>query len=80
MCGDGDGKSFNSTQNIYGDEIPVKKHECIEHSERPINNRLRKLRKEKKLGRKNRFTNSKIDTLQKYFGTVLRQNIGNFEK
>lgn len=58
----------------------MKKHECIEHSERRISNRLHKLREEKKLGEKNRFTNSKIDTLQKYFGIVLRQNIGNFEK
>ena len=58
----------------------MKKYECIEHSERRISNRLRKLREEKKLGEKNRFTNSKIDTLQKYFGIVLRQNIGNFEK
>ena len=41
--------------------------------------RLRKLRKELKLGGKNGLTNQKIDTLQNYFGIALNQNSGDLE-
>ena len=66
--GDGDSKSFNAVENIYGDDYPVIKQECIGHYQKRVGNRLRKLRKEKKLGGKKRLTNKNIDTLQNYFG------------
>ena len=75
--GDGDSKSFNAVENIYGDDYPVIKQECIGHYQKRVGNRLRKLRKEKKLGGKKRLANKKIDTLQNYFGTALRENVGN---
>ena len=47
----------------------------IGHYQKRVGNRLKKLRKEKKLGGKNRLTDAKIDILQNYFSIVLRQNI-----
>ena len=46
--GDGDSKSFNAVENIYGDDYPVIKQECIGHYQKRLGNRLRKLRMEKK--------------------------------
>ena len=60
--------------------LPVTKYECIGHFQKRVGNRLRKLRKEKKLGGAERLTNTKIDILQKYFGIALRNNIGDLEK
>ena len=77
--GDGDSQSFSAVEKVYGDDKLVSKKECIGHYQRRVGNRLRKLRKEKRLGGKNRLTNTKIDTLQNYFGIALRQNIGNLE-
>ena len=77
--GDGDSKISSAVEKIYGNDKPVMKKECIGHYQKRVGNRLRKMRKEKKLGRKNRFTNRKIDTLQNYFGITLRQNVGNLE-
>ena len=58
--GDGDTKSFNAVENIYGDDSPVIKRECIGHYQKRVGNRLRKLRKEKNLGGKKRLTNKKL--------------------
>ena len=77
--GDGDSKSFTAVQNIYGSDKPVAKFECIGHFQKRVGNRLRKLKKEKKLGGTKRLTNSMIDILQNYFGIALRQNIGKLE-
>ena len=41
--GDGDSKSFNSVQILYGDEMPVKEYECIGHYQKRVDNWLRKL-------------------------------------
>ena len=77
--GDGDSKSFLAVKDIYGAEKPVSKFECIGHYQKRIGNRLRKLRKEMKLGGKGRLTTAKIDTLQNYFGIALRQNVGDLK-
>ena len=77
--GDGDSKSYSAVKEFYGPKKPVNKFECIGHYQKRIGCRLRKLRKEKKLGGKNRLTTAKIDTLQNYFGIALRQNVGNLE-
>ena len=77
--GDGDSKSFLAVKDIYGAEKPVSKFECIGHYRKRIGNRLRKLRKEMKLGGKGRLTTTKIDTLQNYFDIALRQNVGDLK-
>ena len=78
--GDGDCKSFSAVENNYGDHDDSKKvikYECIGHYQKRVGKRLRMLHKELKLEGKNRFTNQKIDTLQNYFGIVLRQKGNN---
>ena len=55
-------------EKVYGDDKVVSKKECIGHYQMRVGNRLRKLRKEKRLGGKHRLTNTKIDTLQNNFG------------
>ena len=77
--GDGDCKSFKAVEKVYGDNYPVVKYECIGHYQKRLGNRLRKLRKVKNLGGKNRLVNKKIDTLQNYFGIALRDNVGNLD-
>ena len=77
--GDGDSKSYSAVKDIYGSEKPASKYECIGHYQKRVGNRLRKIRKDKKLGGVKRLTNTKIDKLQNYFGIALRQNVGNLE-
>ena len=66
-------------KDIYGSEKPVSKYGCIGHYQKRVGNRLRKIRKDKKLGGVKRLANTKIDKLQNYFGIALRQNAGNLE-
>ena len=61
FCGDGDSKSYTAVKDFYGPSKPVQKFECIGHYQKRIGCRLRKIRKDKKLGGKNRLTNSIID-------------------
>ena len=77
--GDGASKSYSAVKDIYGSEKPVSKYECIGHCQKRVGNRLRKIRKDKKLDGVKRLTNTKIDKLQNYFGIALRQNVGNLE-
>ena len=79
FLGNGNSKSFKSIENVYG-EPKVIKQECIDHYQKRVGNRLRKLRKAEKLGRANHLTNKKIDTLQNYFGIALRQNTGDLQE
>ena len=55
---------------LHDDSKKVIKYESIGHYQKRVGNRLRKLRKELKLGGKNRLTNQKNDTLQNYFGNA----------
>ena len=55
---------------LHDDSKKIIKYECIGHYQKRVGNRLRKLRKELKLGGKNRLTNQKNDTLQNYFGNA----------
>ena len=41
--GDGDSSSFSAIENIYSSAV-CKKYECLGHYQKPIGNRLRKLR------------------------------------
>ena len=75
--GDGDSKSFPAVENIY-DGIRVKKFECIEHVQKRVGTRLRKLKQENKgIGGKGKLTATMIDCLQNYYGIAIRQNVGN---
>ncbi|GFW63856.1 uncharacterized protein TNCV_3744601 [Trichonephila clavipes] len=84
--GDRDSKGFLRVQesNIYGDEFPVEKLECIGHVQKRMGARLRALKnnlKSTKLSDKNRYLTRKADSaeillLQKYYGLAIRRNIG----
>ncbi|GFX70517.1 uncharacterized protein TNCV_874911 [Trichonephila clavipes] len=58
--GDGDCKAFDAVKkkNIYGNEYPIEKLECIGHC----------------LSGKNRLTEHEIDNLQSYYGSAIRRN------
>ncbi|GFX49662.1 uncharacterized protein TNCV_1637001 [Trichonephila clavipes] len=85
--GDGDSKGFLRVQesNIYGDEFPVEKLECIGHVQKRMGARLRslksslnstKLSDNKPLSGRGRLTDAEILLLQKYYGLVIRRNVG----
>ena len=85
--GDGDSKSFKVIveSNIYpGHE--VKKHECIGHVQKGVGHCLRTYKSDyesallsdhKKLSGAGRLTNKVMNTLQNYYGMVIRSNVGN---
>ena len=76
--GDGDSKAYPAVKGVYKeDNKTVTKYECSGHYQKRVGCRLRKLKENVKgLGGKERLTDAKIDTLQNYFGTALRQNVG----
>ena len=85
--GNGDSKSFKDIveSNIYpGHE--VEKHECIGHVQKRVGYRLRTYKSDykstllsdhKKLSGAGRLTNKVMNTLQNYYGMVIRSNVGN---
>ncbi|GFT23519.1 uncharacterized protein TNCV_2017501 [Trichonephila clavipes] len=83
--GDGDCKAFDAVRkkNIYGNEYPIKKLECIGHVMKRMGTRLRRLKAQLKgqilsdgkcLSGKNRLTEHEIDNLQSYYGSAIRRN------
>ncbi|GFX13531.1 uncharacterized protein TNCV_2192851 [Trichonephila clavipes] len=85
--GDGDSKGFLRVQesNIYGDEFPVEKLECIGHVQKRMGARLRalknnlkstKLSDNKPISGRGRLTDAEIHLLQKYYGLAIRRNVG----
>ncbi|GFX61254.1 uncharacterized protein TNCV_3407281 [Trichonephila clavipes] len=83
--GDGDCKAFDAVKkkNIYGNEYPIEKLECIGHVIKRMGTRLRRLKAQLKgqilsdgkcLSGKNRLTEHKIDNLQSYYGSAIRRN------
>ncbi|GFX03808.1 uncharacterized protein TNCV_2113801 [Trichonephila clavipes] len=85
--GDGDSKGFLRVQesNIYGDEFPVEKLECIGHVQKDDGARLRalknnlkstKLSDNKPISGRGRLTDAEILLLQKYYGLAIRRNVG----
>ena len=93
---DGDSSAYkaviglNNGDGPYGN-IKVIKLECINHYQKRLGSRLRKLVEEAKVdtvtktgkrvrrslvGGKNRLTGSKIDSLTSFFGNNLRKNVG----
>ncbi|GFY36406.1 uncharacterized protein TNCV_3451091 [Trichonephila clavipes] len=78
--GDGDSKGFDAVKNVYG-ENSVTKFECIDHIQKRVGSRLRKLKlKQKGLGGHGKLTDSFIDKLQNYYGIAIRSNVNNTEK
>ncbi|GFT97511.1 uncharacterized protein TNCV_386821 [Trichonephila clavipes] len=85
--GDGDSKEFLRVQesNIYDDEFPVEKLECIGHVQKRMGARLRalknnlkstKLSDNKPISGRGRLTDAEILLLQKYYGLAIRRNVG----
>ncbi|GFT58322.1 uncharacterized protein TNCV_2118331 [Trichonephila clavipes] len=71
--------------NIYGDEFPVEKLECIGHVQKRMGARLRalknnlkstKLSDNKPISGRGRLTDAEILLLQKYYGLAIRRNVG----
>ena len=85
--GDGDSNSFKDIveSNIYPG-YEVEKHECIGHVQKRVGYRLRTYKSDykstllsdhKKLSGAGRLTNKVMNTLQNYYGMVIRSNVGN---
>ncbi|GFT70576.1 uncharacterized protein TNCV_1133321 [Trichonephila clavipes] len=83
--GYGDCKAFDAVKkkNIYGNEYPIEKLECIGHVMKRMGTRLRRLKAQLKgqilsdgkcLSGKNRLTEHEIDNLQSYYGSAIRRN------
>ncbi|GFY20202.1 uncharacterized protein TNCV_208341 [Trichonephila clavipes] len=83
--GDGDCKAVDAVKkkNIYGNEYPIEKLECIDHVMKRMGTRLRRLKAQLKgqilsdgkcLSGKNRLTEHEIDNLQSYYGSAIRRN------
>lgn len=79
--GDGDSKTFKAILDSkpYGDEVPIIKSECINHVEKRMHSRLQKIKKEKKLGGRNKLTDKIIKNLTKYYGLSIQRNKDSIE-
>ena len=88
--GDGDSSAFKKVidSKPYGDQTSITKLECVGHVQKRVGSRLRRLKTEYKgtkledgkgIGGAGRLTDTKIDTLQNYYGFAIRQNKGNLE-
>ena len=85
FIGDGDSSSYSSVVKAkpYGDNVDIKKGECIGHVQKRVGTRLRNLKKKhkevlsdgKKLGGAGRLTEKVINTLQNCYGMAIRQNV-----
>ncbi|GFV85152.1 uncharacterized protein TNCV_4172051 [Trichonephila clavipes] len=82
--GDGDCKAFGAVKkkNIYGNEYPIEKLECIGHVMKRMGTRLCRLKAQLKgkilsddkcLSGKNRLTQHEMDNLQSYYGSAIRE-------
>ncbi|GFX70593.1 uncharacterized protein TNCV_875671 [Trichonephila clavipes] len=77
--GDGDSKGYASVKDIYGKNT-VAKYECIEHIQKRVGTKLRKLKsKRKDLGGRGKLTDAFIDKLQNYYGIAIRDNVNNLQ-
>jgi len=79
--GDGDFKTFKGIldSNPYENCI-VQKKECIDHVQKRMGSRLRKLKQNKKgLGGKGKLTGKLIDELTIYYGLAIRRNCNSVE-
>ena len=77
--GDGDTSTFKSilNENPYGEELKVKKRECIGHVSKRMGTRLRQVKKKEKIGGKGKLTDALIKKLSTYYGLAIRRNSEN---
>ena len=89
MVGDGDSSTYETIKNSY-DDITVEKGECIGHVQKRVGKGLRELAKKhtkncnplsdgKGLGGKGRLTSDAIDSMQTWYGRVIRKTVKNNE-
>lgn len=96
FLGDGDSSSFKSVCSMNEgkgpyDDVSVIKEECINHIQKGIWTRLRKLKNELKedttsksgkivkrsaVGGKHQLTDKQIDAFQRYYGKAIRDSVG----
>lgn len=73
--GDGDSKTFKAILNVnpYGDELTVKKSECVGHVQKRMGTRLRNAQKQHKLGGRGKgtLTQALIRKLTNYYGLAI---------
>lgn len=82
--GDGDSKGFDSVaaSKPYGDQVDVEKLECINHVQKRMGSRLRRLVQRtvlpdgSKLSGRGRLTDKVIDSFTEYYGNAIRMNTG----
>ena len=85
--GDGDSKSFQTVaaSNVYPGYV-LKKAECVGHVQKRVGSRLRSYKQKykgivlpdgKRLCGANRLTEKVMNTIQNYYGMVIRTNVGN---
>ena len=83
--GDGDSASYKTVKDTkpHGPDIEINKLECIGHVQKRCRGRLRKfkpswkgkkLKNGKTVAGRGGLTDSKIDTLQNFYGLVIRHN------
>lgn len=88
--GDGDSKSFAAVSELkpYGNDVTIKKQECIGHVQKRMGARLRRLKTTMKgkalsdgkpLGGTKRLTDEVINMLQRDYGLAIRQNTQSVE-
>lgn len=88
--GDGDSKAFSKVNElkVYGNDIEIRKLECIGHIQKRMGTRLRRLKISlkgikladgKPLSGKNRLTDAIIDKIQNYYGLAIRRHSNNVE-
>jgi len=80
--GDGDSKTFKGILDSQPyEDFTVKKKECIDHVQKRMGSRLRKLKQSTKgLGGKGKLTGKLIDELSIYYGLAIRRNYDSIEK
>ncbi|GFU15425.1 uncharacterized protein TNCV_2700241 [Trichonephila clavipes] len=87
--GDGDSKTFSSIaeKKPYGDSVPIEKIECVDHVQKRMGSRLRKLKALwgggnklsdwKTIGGKGSLTDAIISKLTTFYGNAIRANSHN---
>ncbi|KAJ8936817.1 hypothetical protein NQ318_015284 [Aromia moschata] len=80
--GDGDSKTFKAILDAapYGEELVVKKSECIGHVQKRMGTRLRNVKKQQKIGGKGKLTDALIKKLSTYYGLAIRRNTHSVEE
>ncbi|XP_068700909.1 uncharacterized protein [Montipora foliosa] len=95
FVGDGDSSCFgrvkSKMEELYGENYPVVKEECVGHVQKRLGTALRNYKKNMKgaglkmsdggkVDGRGRLTDNVIDKMQKYYGRAIRENTGNLEK